>query len=128
MTRPPVPPFTAETAAQKARLAEDAWNTRDPKRGRGRLYDRLVVAEPRRIVSGVLAPWTCPGLVDGCGFGFTVSGLTAFCPPFLDHLLVRPRASFRPGLHVLEAVVSSGSQGRPSCRRCKVHRRLEAAP
>lgn len=32
MTRPPVPPFTAETAAQKARLAEDAWNSRDPVR------------------------------------------------------------------------------------------------
>ena len=31
MARPPVPPFTAETAAQKARVAEDAWNTRDPK-------------------------------------------------------------------------------------------------
>ncbi len=30
MTRPPLPPFTAETAAHKARLAEDAWNTRDP--------------------------------------------------------------------------------------------------
>jgi nuclear transport factor 2 (NTF2) superfamily protein len=30
--RPPLPPFTAETAAQKARLAEDAWNTRDPTR------------------------------------------------------------------------------------------------
>jgi len=30
MTRPPLPPFTAETAAQKVRLAEDAWNTRDP--------------------------------------------------------------------------------------------------
>lgn len=29
-TRPPVPPFTAETARQKVRLAEDAWNTRDP--------------------------------------------------------------------------------------------------
>ena len=29
-TRPPLPPFTAETAAQKARLAEDAWNSRDP--------------------------------------------------------------------------------------------------
>jgi nuclear transport factor 2 (NTF2) superfamily protein len=28
--RPPFPPFTAETAAQKVRLAEDAWNTRDP--------------------------------------------------------------------------------------------------
>src|SRR6202790_4825336 len=31
-TRPPLPPFTAETAAQKARLAEDAWNSRDPAR------------------------------------------------------------------------------------------------
>ncbi len=31
-SRPPLPPFTAESAAQKARLAEDAWNTRDPER------------------------------------------------------------------------------------------------
>ena len=30
--RPPLPPFTAETAAQKVRLAEDAWNGRDPQR------------------------------------------------------------------------------------------------
>jgi uncharacterized protein len=29
MDRPPIPPFTTETAAQKARMAEDAWNTRD---------------------------------------------------------------------------------------------------
>lgn len=29
-TRPPVPPFTRETAIEKVRLAEDAWNTRDP--------------------------------------------------------------------------------------------------
>jgi nuclear transport factor 2 (NTF2) superfamily protein len=28
--RPPVPRFTAETAAQKVQAAEDAWNTRDP--------------------------------------------------------------------------------------------------
>jgi uncharacterized protein len=28
--RPPVPPFTRETAIQKVRLAEDAWNSRDP--------------------------------------------------------------------------------------------------
>ena len=34
-TRPPLPPFTAETAAQKARMAEDAWNTRDPQRVAG---------------------------------------------------------------------------------------------
>jgi nuclear transport factor 2 (NTF2) superfamily protein len=32
MSRPPLPPFSAETAAQKARMAEDAWNTRDPAR------------------------------------------------------------------------------------------------
>jgi hypothetical protein len=32
MSRPPLPPFTAETAARKARLAEDAWNSRDPAR------------------------------------------------------------------------------------------------
>ena len=30
-TRPPLPPFTAETAAKKVRGAEDAWNTRDPE-------------------------------------------------------------------------------------------------
>jgi nuclear transport factor 2 (NTF2) superfamily protein len=28
--RPPLPPFTADTAAQKVRMAEDAWNGRDP--------------------------------------------------------------------------------------------------
>jgi nuclear transport factor 2 (NTF2) superfamily protein len=32
MSRPPLPPFTAETAAEKVRLAEDAWNSRDPER------------------------------------------------------------------------------------------------
>ncbi len=30
MSRPPFPPFSQETAAQKARMGEDAWNTRDP--------------------------------------------------------------------------------------------------
>ena len=32
MTRPPLPPFTASSAADKARLAEDAWNSRDPEK------------------------------------------------------------------------------------------------
>lgn len=32
MNRPPLPPFTDETAALKARAAEDAWNSRDPAR------------------------------------------------------------------------------------------------
>lgn len=31
-SRPPFPPFTAETAAQKVRAAEDGWNSRDPER------------------------------------------------------------------------------------------------
>ena len=30
--RPPLPPFTRETATQKVRMAEDAWNSRDPQR------------------------------------------------------------------------------------------------
>ena len=32
MMRPPVPPFTEETARQKVQAAEDAWNTREPER------------------------------------------------------------------------------------------------
>ncbi|HQZ04306.1 MAG TPA: nuclear transport factor 2 family protein [Burkholderiaceae bacterium] len=32
MPRPPLPPFTFETAAQKVRMAEDGWNSRDPQR------------------------------------------------------------------------------------------------
>jgi nuclear transport factor 2 (NTF2) superfamily protein len=30
--RPPLPPFTMETAAKKVRAAEDGWNTRDPEK------------------------------------------------------------------------------------------------
>ncbi|MGZ4646379.1 MAG: nuclear transport factor 2 family protein [Blastococcus sp.] len=32
MPRPPLPPFTRDTDVEKVRLAEDAWNTRDPER------------------------------------------------------------------------------------------------
>ena len=31
MSRPPLPPFTADAAARKARMAEDAWNSRHPE-------------------------------------------------------------------------------------------------
>lgn len=34
-SRPPLPPFTYETAIQKVRLAEDSWNTRDPEKVAG---------------------------------------------------------------------------------------------
>ena len=30
--RPPLPPFSHETAVQKVRMAEDGWNSRDPER------------------------------------------------------------------------------------------------
>lgn len=32
VNRPPLPPFTRETAIQKVRLAEDSWNSRDPEK------------------------------------------------------------------------------------------------
>ena len=32
VARPPLPPFTREAAIQKVRMAEDAWNSRDPER------------------------------------------------------------------------------------------------
>ena len=32
MSRPPLPPFTHDTAIEKVRLAEDGWNTRDADR------------------------------------------------------------------------------------------------
>ena len=35
MSRPPLPPFDTDTAAQKVRMAEDAWNSRDPARCAG---------------------------------------------------------------------------------------------
>ncbi len=31
-TKPPIPPFSQDSARQKVRMAEDAWNTRDPDR------------------------------------------------------------------------------------------------
>ncbi|MFG6413583.1 DUF1348 family protein [Roseateles sp. DC23W] len=40
--KPPLPPFNAESAAQKVRLAEDAWNSRDPDRVVGVYTDDTV--------------------------------------------------------------------------------------
>jgi nuclear transport factor 2 (NTF2) superfamily protein len=44
--RPPLPPFTAQTARQKVQAAEDAWNTRDPVRVAGR--DEIVAFLTRK--------------------------------------------------------------------------------
>src|SRR6202007_1114578 len=61
MTRPPLPPFTAETAAKKARLAEDAWNSRDPVRVAGaytadsRWRNRAEIFQGREAIEDFLA-------------------------------------------------------------------------
>ena len=62
--RPPFPPFTAETAAQKVQAAEDAWNTRDPERVAGaytvdsvwRNRDTFVTGRPA-IVAFLTQKW-----------------------------------------------------------------------
>jgi nuclear transport factor 2 (NTF2) superfamily protein len=63
-SRPPVPPFTRETAIQKAQAAEDAWNTRDPKHvskaytpdSHWRNRDRHIVGR-EQIVAFLTAKW-----------------------------------------------------------------------
>src|SRR5207245_3840832 len=42
--RPPLPPFDRDAAIQKVRLAEDAWNTRDPARVATLLTRRQILA------------------------------------------------------------------------------------
>jgi uncharacterized protein len=62
--RPPLPPFTRETALRKVRAAEDAWNTRDPERvslaytedSVWRNRDRFVVGRPE-IVAFLTGKW-----------------------------------------------------------------------
>ncbi|ETK34638.1 nuclear transport factor 2 family protein [Microbispora sp. ATCC PTA-5024] len=62
--RPPVPPFTEETARQKVQAAEDAWNTRDPERvalgytedSEWRNRDRFVTGR-REIVEFLTGKW-----------------------------------------------------------------------
>ena len=50
--RPPLPPFTAETAAQKVQAAEDAWNTREPERVAGAYTEDSVWRNRDQFVTG----------------------------------------------------------------------------
>ena len=62
--RPPLPPFTLDTARQKVQAAEDAWNTRDPERvslaytedSQWRNRDTFVTGRPA-IVQLLTAKW-----------------------------------------------------------------------
>ncbi len=63
--RPPLPPFTRESAIQKVRLAEDAWNSRDPEKvslaytidSRWRNRSEFVTGRPA-IVTFLQRKWT----------------------------------------------------------------------
>lgn len=65
IARPPLPPFTRETALLKVRAAEDAWNSRDAERvalaytidSEWRNRDRFVIGRPA-IVALLTAKWT----------------------------------------------------------------------
>jgi hypothetical protein len=64
-SRPPLPPFTRETAVAKVRFAEDAWNTREPERVSlaytidSRWRNRAEFVNGRdEIVSFLLRKWT----------------------------------------------------------------------
>jgi nuclear transport factor 2 (NTF2) superfamily protein len=50
--RPPLPPFTEETAAQKVQAAEDGWNTRDPERVAGAYTEDSIWRNRDEIFSG----------------------------------------------------------------------------
>ena len=50
--RPPLPPFTEETARQKVQLAEDAWNTRDPERVAGAYTEDSVWRNRGEFITG----------------------------------------------------------------------------
>ncbi|MGA7929046.1 MAG: DUF1348 family protein [Candidatus Sulfotelmatobacter sp.] len=54
--RPPLPPFTRESAIQKVRLAEDGWNTRDPQKVLGTFASELSEAAKRRLENLGIAP------------------------------------------------------------------------
>lgn len=62
--RPPLPPFTKETALEKVRLAEDGWNTRDPEKvplayttdSNWRNRDRFVIGR-KEIVAFLTEKW-----------------------------------------------------------------------
>jgi len=51
-SRPPVPPFTEETARQKVQAAEDAWNSRDPERVAGAYTEDSVWRNRSEFVTG----------------------------------------------------------------------------
>jgi putative transposase len=76
--------------------------------------------------SSAIGPAPFRGEVGGLGQIIRSDGIRPFL--FGLHLLVRPRSSFRPGLHLARAAERSGGQGRPAGCRYGLARRFQAAP
>jgi hypothetical protein len=114
-SRPPLPPFTAETARQKVRLAEDAWNSRDAQRvslaytvdtvWRNRAEFPVGRAQAQAFLERKWARETVPEPVtirNPCGIEDTISrertmrvtGAPARQPDFAA-MISRPSASYR---------------------------------
>jgi uncharacterized protein len=51
-SRPPLPPFTEETARQKVQMAEEAWNARDPERVAGAYSEGSVWRNRGEFITG----------------------------------------------------------------------------
>jgi uncharacterized protein len=80
MSRPPLPPFTIESAAQKVRMAEDAWNTRIP------------------VVLRLRTRWTASGEIDRNSFRAAAAietFLTRKWSRELDYRLIKEVWAFR---------------------------------
>ena len=52
MTRPPLPPFDADTVAQKVRMAENAWNSRDPDKVTSAYTDNSIWRNRAEFLTG----------------------------------------------------------------------------
>lgn len=55
--KPPLPPFTRESAIEKVRLAEDAWNSRDPERV-SQVYSSIPTGVTARSLSTGARRWS----------------------------------------------------------------------
>ena len=111
MSRPPLPPFTLETAVQKVRLAEDAWNGRDPARVAlaytpdSRWRNRSTFLQGRAAIEGFLAQKWQRELDYRL-----IKELWAFDPKaYVDG---QPPKPYRVGAVVAEGWVLQSAQGR----------------
>ena len=112
--RPPLPPFTHETAIQKVRLAEEAWNARDPVRvslaytvdSRWRNRSEFLTGRPA-IVEFLTRKWTIEQdyrlIKESSGPSPTTASLSASSTSGMTRILV----GFGP------AATSNGSSPNP---------------